>query len=264
MTTKNINFKIIEDFVSKDLSDKLIKDSEMLNKNDFIKIHGNRLFLSSSSNEFQNIILTSPSWQKLISKINSEEFLNLCCSLLEIDSSKFIKIDFFNKIKQQIIGNKILKNLSTIKVLKYIFIKYFRRLIRNITFSEIFYTKRIPIELLFDYSIAGDGYYNNIHRDSDSRVIVFLLYLNEINSEGGSLNFYVKKKNNDFENIQTISPKAGRLVIFLNEDHSYHGVEIMKKTQNKRHFLYGSFTSLNHKNPYIKNKCIETEFNLYE
>jgi hypothetical protein len=120
ITKKNITFKVIEDFISKDLSDKIIKESEILNKNDFIKIHGNRLFLSSSSNEFQNIILTSPSWQKLISKINSEEFLNLCCSLLEIDSSKFIKIDFFNKIKQQKLGNKVLKTLSTIKILKYI------------------------------------------------------------------------------------------------------------------------------------------------
>jgi Rps23 Pro-64 3,4-dihydroxylase Tpa1-like proline 4-hydroxylase len=117
--------------------------------------------------------------------------------------------------------------------------------------------------LLFDYSIASDGYYNDIHRDSDSRVIVFLLYLNTINSSGGSLSFY-KKKGNQFELVETIKPMPGRLVIFLNEDHSYHGVDIMKETSGSRNFLYGSFTSLNFENPFIKEKKIRTEFNMYE
>ena len=40
------------------------------------------------------------------------------------------------------------------------------------------------MELLYDYSISPNGYFREIHRDSDARTIVFLIYLNDLSSEG--------------------------------------------------------------------------------
>ena len=37
--------------------------------------------------------------------------------------------------------------------------------------------------MLWNYAKAGNGYSIEIHRDSDSRLIVFLLYLNELTEE---------------------------------------------------------------------------------
>jgi len=260
----SIKYTIIDDFISLDFANKLIKEANEIDQDSFVKIHGNRLFLSSSSQELQNLISNSQTWKQLFLKINSQEFLNLCCLKLGIDNKNFKKVDFFNINKQQSSGKKIIKELSIKQIIKYLFTKFYKRLIKKIKFSKIFNLNKIPVELLFDYSIAGEGYYNEVHRDSDSRIIVFLLYLNKIDSNGGSLNFCEKSQNHNFKNINTINPQPGRLVIFLNQDNSYHGVDVMKNTQNKRHFLYGAFTSLNHENPYIKNKGIKTEFNLYE
>ena len=48
------------------------------------------------------------------------------------------------------------------------------------------------MELLYDYSISPNGYFREIARDSDARTIVFLIYLNDLSSEGtgGDLKFY--------------------------------------------------------------------------
>ena len=80
----------------------------------------------------------------------------------------------------------------------------------------------------------------------------------------------VKKKKlaqpdeNSCELIESISPKAGRLVIFLNDETSYHAVKKMENSKNYRHFLYGGFTLLLGKNPLLKktNK-MKTNFDLY-
>ena len=46
---------------------------------------------------------------------------------------------------------------------------------------------------------------------------------------------------------------------------SFHGVEKMKNHSQFREFIYGGFTLLNKKNPYIdKNNKVATEFHLYD
>ena len=52
------------------------------------------------------------------------------------------------------------------------------------------------VELLYDYSVSGKSYNREIHRDSDSRLIVFLLYLNEFDEKekGGNLIFLKKTR----------------------------------------------------------------------
>ena len=59
-------------------------------------------------------------------------------------------------------------------------------------------------------------------------------------------------------------PEPGKLVIFLNEDDAYHSVSEMKNFKGHRYFLYGGFTLLANRNPFIKNYKSPTEFFLYD
>ena len=101
---------------------------------------------------------------------------------------------------------------------------------------------KMPLIPLFDYSFANCGYTREVHRDSDSRVIVVVLFLNTLDSEshGGELELYgVKATNNiiyskstypaqpDPEHcnlLYSIKPRRGRLVMFYNQHNSYHAV----------------------------------------
>ena len=69
----------IDNFIDKELCEKLIEASE---SNNFSKnktlIHGQRQFLSSTDEEFHNLLNSSKDWKNLEDKINSLEFLNFC------------------------------------------------------------------------------------------------------------------------------------------------------------------------------------------
>ena len=137
----------------------------------------------------------------------------------------------------------------------------------------MFFSKKLPVELLYDYSIAGDGYFREIHRDSDSRMIVFLLYLSSLPNEtkGGSLDIFKLKENaketlarpdpSMCEKIESITPKPGRLVVFKNDNNSYHSVEKLSDSKSSRYFIYGGFTLLSQNNPFITKGKLKTEFN---
>ena len=73
-----------------------------------------------------------------------------------------------------------------------------------LSLSYFFLGKRV-IAPLWDYSMAKNGYGREVHRDSDSRVVVFLIYLNEIgvDADGGGLTLY-----NSFDNEKGIWPRA--------------------------------------------------------
>ena len=106
--------------------------------------------------------------------------------------------------------------------------------------------------------------------------MVFLLYLNSLpkESEGGNLDIYkLVKKDSDLvrpsydscEKIDSIKPEAGKLLVFRNGEDSYHAVSCMKNHNEFRHFIYGGFTFLSEKNPYIKNESkLDTDFHIYE
>ena len=130
--------------------------------------------------------------------------------------------------------------------------------------------------MLFDLSLAGNGYKREIHRDSDSRVFVFLLYLSELDDKGsgGNLGIYSSQNidesiiispqpsEDEVQEVSSIKPKNNRLVVFLNSEKSFHAVDKMENYQTKRLFCYGAFTMLN--KPLLKlRNSIKTEFHLY-
>ncbi len=275
-----IKYKIIDNFIEEDHCKKLVLDAQnILNTNSEKEIlNNNRQLISSTSITYNNFISNSQSWLQLNEKLYSNNFYQECLKNLDINQNQFELSNFFYKKNlteiekkyKNLINKKFsyLKTGSLMKLLSY-------RIYKQILFRMKFLLKRkINLELIYDFSISRKGYKREIHRDSDSRVIVFLLYLNTFkdNIEGGNLNLYELKNKNlnsvppqpqssDCNLIHSINPKAGRLVLFLNSTDAFHSVSEMVGNQD-RYFLYGSYTALNKKNPYLINssKKLDTEF----
>jgi len=277
-----MKFKVIDNFIKKNECDKLIDEAEKYSNNDHIEVLNKRLLLPSTSNSFINLLEKSKNWNKLHQKLNSQNFLSEILNELNFEPKSLEISNFFfqrnyslfhKKFKE--INSKKIANISSKGLIFYLFYKFLRNSIRNIKFK---FTKKNYVELLYDYSKSPNGYHREIHRDSDSRTIVFLLYLNELNenASGGELCLHKYKhknkkipaqpKNDDCELIQCIAPKAGRLVFFLNSHESLHSVNEMKNHIGYRHFLYGSYTLLAKKNILIKNSIgkLNTNFTIFE
>ena len=106
-----------------------------------------------------------------------------------------------------------------------------------------------------DFSVSEKGYFRGPHRDRDSRVVNFLIYLNGLKKkDGGVLSFYkVKKKNNyDYPRFpkqkevyvsKKIISKQGVGAFFLSTPDSYHAVSRFNgRINKKRYFIYGSYS----------------------
>ena len=278
-----MKYFIIDDFIEKNLCDHLIQDAKtMVQDKGFVNINVNRKHLVSSSLEFGSLVENSSHWKTLTDKIDSDSFLSFCKTKLDINEKMYLT-NFF-KIKSpsdsdisfKSLSNQKVKSISTSALVKYSFYRLYKNLLRKIKFSKMFFSKKLPVELLYDYSIAGDGYFREIHRDSDSRMIVFLLYLSSLPNEtkGGSLDIFKLKENaketlarpdpSMCEKIESITPKPGRLVVFKNDNNSYHSVEKLSDSKSSRYFIYGGFTLLSQNNPFITKGKLKTEFNFFE
>tara|TARA_B110000971_G_scaffold197116_1_gene212751 strand:- start:499 stop:1284 length:786 start_codon:yes stop_codon:yes gene_type:complete len=124
-------------------------------------------------------------------------------------------------------------------------------------FSNFLNTKIPLIEKLrkkfffleMNYAIATKGYKLPTHTDKKTRIIVFLLYLNDLNEDsGGALEVYSKinskskDMNEKFFLEKKFQPESGKLIIFLSNPISYHNVGNIFD-ESKRYFCYGSYTS---------------------
>ena len=275
---------IIDDFISKQDCEKLIHDGEV-----FIKsqkqgnsvIHGGRVRIPFSSNKFNDLIRESETWDQFskifrkkcfkfiknelkniqnlseISKSSIEEF-----KLTELENKNIFSLLSklnFGSIKKKYSASLEYKigSIPPYKLLSISIIRlldtYFRRLIS----LKNYLLRKKPLIPLFDYSFSSNGYGREIHRDSDNRLIVVLLYLNDLDQStlGGDLEIYKIKKEKIEQNIYPpqpnkkdcdleyiIKPKKGRLVMFVNQFNSYHAVSEMTDDKRGRHFIYGGFT----------------------
>ncbi len=279
-----LKYKVIENFISENECRDLINDAnKYLNINSEKDIiSNNRQMIISTSIIYNDLLKYSKNWVNLNEKINSTEFYRDCLKNLHLESSQFELNNFFFKKKLSSIEKKykhlINKKFSYLKT-KTLFKLLLFRIYNEIKFKIMFLFKtKINLELLFDFSISQKGYKREIHRDSDSRIMVFLLYLNSFEKEGngGELNLHElligKQKNipaqpnpENCKIVKTFKPKAGNLILFLNSSAAFHSVSKMTGDE-KRYFLYGSYTALNKKNPFIRNSSdkLKTEFFLFQ
>jgi len=278
-------YKIIENFLNPSDCKNLIKDAE----NTFDNIgnrqilNNNRELTQSTSIKFRALLNNSKTWQELNKKISSQQFFDKCMNDLKDYDNKFITTNFFSpkaissqyeKYKElQLKKVGFLSSFSLLKILSFRFYLFLKRILKYK------FTNKNYVELIYDYSKAQNGYKREIHRDSDARTLIFLIYLNNLSQEatGGSLlihEYINKNKKNippqpsskDCKLIEKIQPKEGRMVIFLNSDDSFHSVEEMINHNDYRYFIYGSFTLLGKKNPLLKSKFkkFKTEFHLFD
>ena len=278
-----LKYKVIENFINENECRQLIEDNEKLLeiKSEREVINNNRQMIISTSITYNELLNKSKNWQKLHEKINSHQFYQECLKNFDLDQNQFeLKNFFFKKElsniekKYKSLVNKRFSYLESGTLFKLLLFRTYKQILFKIKFL---FKKKINLELLFDFSISQKGYKREIHRDSDSRIIVFLLYLNSLKNkeEGGDLNLHelvtndkenipAQPKDEDCRIVKTFSPKAGNLVLFLNTAEAFHSVSEMIG-EEKRYFLYGSYTALNKKNPLIKNsaKKLKTDFFLF-
>ena len=284
---------IIDDFLPAELSSELINDSAQLFDKNTLTIHGNRKFINNTSILFKTLLGKSSCWKLLHTYFSSQDFFNEIKTVFYKYDDEFCKkhikkqnILIKNIIKEKNsnlkfkkIGDFKIEGLGFNAIIGFVVWKVLTRLKFKfiLVISEFVKQKKIA-QLLFDVSLAGNGYGRSSHRDSDNRLFVFLLYLSEFNNSdtgiGGDLEIlsYQPKdksvinshspKQDQIQLVSTIKPKQNRLVVFLNSDISIHAVSKMEGRQTERLFCYGGFTMLN--KPIIKTDSkSKTEFHLY-
>lgn len=248
-------------------------------------IHGGRFVLPNTSSKFKTLLRESPAWKVFYERISSQEFMSECLEDLgifdiEVEWQPYFSENFVPKFFKKVddlrhrrVGEMTLKGLLAFfayRSLRHFYFFLFR--------LKRLFSRKLSMDILFDISQAVNGYTREIHRDSDSRLIVFLLYLNEIDKAGvgGTLdlfNYFGKDYDDpdpqpnpkDCKLIKAIAPEKGKLVIFKNDNHAFHSVPEMSNFKGKRTFCYGSFTIISGKNPFLNksNKQVKTEWSLY-
>jgi len=280
-----MNYSHHESFLSLPLCHQLINDaSKFVSMDKVSNIHGGRISLPSSDPKFAQLFGQSIAWRDLMTKINSDNFLTFCCEQLSIDSKSLNRVTFYNTMQPgkferhfKLMSKEEMCLNSNFKICTFIAYRLIKRALRFFKFSLRIFGVAKPVELLFDYSIASNGYGREIHRDSDSRMIVFLIYLNDLSPEstGGNLEIYKysgssgcipsQPDKKDCILIKSFDPTIGKLVIFENTSESLHAVPELKNNEGHRNFIYGAFTLLAGKNPNLKNCCnsMKTPFEFY-
>ncbi len=283
-----MKYKIIDNFIDKELCKELVSNAKKLENQIFNEniIHGGRNFISSTSDDFSKLKSFSESWKSFSKYLESHEFAEFTFSQLDLKISPYQFVNFYKSKdspsfirKKKKFNSKKINLLSSKRILWFVFMRFLYRVYLNFKLIRFFFTNKNPLELLYDFSIAHDGYSLPIHRDTDSRIVIFLIYLNDVSeeSEGGNFNIFKLKsiKNffpsnpnfSDCNLVKSIGPKSGRAIFLDGSMDSYHSVDKMINHKNKRYFIYGSFTSLINKNnmiDYNKTNKFNTEFNLYE
>ena len=272
---------ILDDFLDFEEAQNLINDGEDFIKSQFQSnqvIHGGRIMIPWTSSNFENLIKRSNKWKKFSRKFKKKaynlflkEIKNLhskseiqknsifelkkttLASIEEFKLTSKLKYGSFDKKYKKLLDSKI-NSVPPDKLITLSIIRLLDSIWRNIFSLKYFLFGKKPLIPLFDYSFSRNGYGREIHRDSDNRLVVVLLYLNTLDndSEGGDLEIYKLNQDhqsyppqpdkNDCELQYKIQPKSGRLLMFINQFNSYHAVSEMINNKKGRHFLYGGFT----------------------
>lgn len=277
-----MSYFIIENFITKNDCEKLLRDVSKISEENFTKTHSfKRLVLSSSNENYKKLLLKSKSWQKLSDKLSSKKFFQENKKKLSIKNNFYLTSFFSNyslnnkaHISYKRLGLNQLNNVNLWSLTKYLIYRGLRSIKKFIKFNLIYFVKNQPIELIYDYSKATNGYENNVHRDSDQRVLIFLLYLNKMepNSKGGNFQIYKnisKTKTHlptkkDYKLVKNIKPAPGKLVVMLNNYDYFHGTDKIANLNKSRDFIYGGYTVLAGKNPFLNNKNSKTGFHVYD
>ena len=263
----------------------MIRDAESLRKmasGQRVVMGGRRLFPNSSA-LFQELLLTSTAWRTVNDLLHSKTFLDELQSELRANV-RFQTTHVVTRSEGAIgrllhrgrtfIQDRQLSTASLRHLLLVIVLRFILNVLRRLTALKSLISRRVPVELLCDYSIATQGYVREIHRDSDAREIVVLIYLNSTSTDAGGHLVLHKLKNgrnerarpddDDCEVLTEVTPRQGTLVAFRNTDRAYHSVSLLTSPTAERHFIYGGYTRLHGRASGIKSReRLPTDWSLY-
>jgi hypothetical protein len=246
---KPFPFIIIKDFMNKDFSTHL--KNEIINFDNYDdKVMVNRKRIYKGSKNFNKLLLSSKCASQIYNNLNSIEMFKFFYNLFDLKKSNWKVKDNLGNFSKNYFG----KQEDTI----------YESIVKFLALKNIIQTR---INLDIDFSMAGKGYNRGPHRDRETRVLNFLIYLNDFKKEDGGDFQIFDYKNNDkikYNNyprfpkedlvlpVHSILPEQGKLVLFLSTPNSYHAAGEFLRNDKKRVFIYGSY-SLNKKATWVNN-----------
>lgn len=280
-----INYVVIDRFIDPQVGRRLIQDLENFSDKPTVRYQGGRRIMPNTSEAYRKLLDSSESWRVLNTRLTSDSFLSSIFDRLGLEASRFSKTRYFYRCASLFdfltkYGSRPLKNNNPGIVFIWGMYSLIVLLLSKIMARVLKIFGCQLGELLFDVSSAGNGYSREIHRDSDARVFVFLLYLNDLEVEAGCtggellLHNYEGDEQGDpppqppFDQtsiLEEVQPKSGRLLIFENNRYSYHSVRKMSGFSGERFFCYGSFTLLSGRNNSFSGSRyrLPTDFKMY-
>lgn len=232
----------LNNFLDLKVCKKICKEINDFKKYDDLVMNG-RFRVNKGSDHFNQQLKESPNLKSLYEQLNNLKTYKKISKQLNYKNNYQTTL-FHPKINNPIylknkFGRQSFKLFSHLRETK-IISKFFRQ----------------TLNLDMDFSKSKKGYFRVAHRDRDTRIISFLIYLNSFKKkDGGQLEIFDTKKN-FYENkiyprfpdkktvkkIKTFPPKAGQLVIFMSTPNSYHGVSKFQALHKERIFIYGSYS----------------------
>ena len=230
----------VNDFLNHDDCKKIFDEISLINNYDDLVMNG-RYRVNKGSKNFSEYLKKFKNLSSLYNMLNDENFYELMRERLE-----FVKSS--NTWKPEI--DKFKYSKKNFGEQKFNLIKIFRRS----SIISKFFEKTINLDI--DFSTSKKGYFRKAHRDRDTRIVSFLLYLNTIDKKmGGEFEVYEYLDDNkiiedlkrfpDDKKVRVIdkfSPKSGQLFFFLSTPDSYHGVSKFISDSEDRVFIYGSYS----------------------
>jgi len=229
----------IDNFLSKVEAEECVQLMKEKEFDEFVK--EGRKNIRMGTKKFNNIIKENNILSDIYNFFNDKEIFDIINNKLDkISKNSKIRFSLLNKpkyfqkkffpYKKSIHDNNYIKKISDL---------LFNKFLKKISFF------RDQFYLEMNYSLAFRGYKLKTHTDKKTRIVVFLLYLNEFKDKGGHLEVLSKDVNinNNFNIDRKFKAEPGKLIIFLSNPISFHNVSKIENDNTKRYFCYGSYTS---------------------
>ena len=259
------SYLIEEDFLDSRLCRDLVAAAEELRSelNSQRVVMGGRRLFPNTSLFINKLLSSSKAWQELDLLLHSPPFLARLRQELNVEASLTPKrvvtrtagrTGLLLTRLRGAVHDRPLASASIKQLVALVILRSGLRIARGLSALRSRFKGQVPVELLYDYSVATSGYEREIHRDSDAREIVVLIYLNSTADEaGGHLLLHRLKQEAiasarpdpvDCEVLVDIVPREGTLVAFRNGDQAFHSVSLLASETAQRHFVYGGYTRL--------------------
>ncbi len=234
--------------------------------------NGSRISMQYGHRNFNEFIASTKGFKNVFDYLTSEYaydyFLNIFSSKLKIlglknryldkknitfDSTSttfFVTTNILKRIYIRLFYNPIYRKYNIRSFVKYL-IRFFRKPI---------------VYPLFSINYSDQGYFQPEHTDCRYKVMVGLIYLDDLD-DGGELVLYKNKKetsledsimypkSGDLDEVVRIKSKRNRLVLFLNSNNLIHGTT---EFSGVRRFIYFSYAFKD------EESCFETSYPVYK